>query len=423
MVAIVSALLFAEVTLFGAAPRSVGEISMRSLWLMIALALCAVQAVAVPEDRSRWLPVLGAWSALVAVWGVGLPLVNAIPVDYALADLAPILPLPLCLFVAASSGRRMLGVARSICFGAVMLLAFCLLMVAISARLDEAATIAFLSSMPGLLHMEGQQPGIFFVTLWEDGARVYTSTMGLLLVGIHHANVAEQSRRPAQRVTLIAILVMAVVATATRGLLLGIIAYFLCYHFLRRKGFAATYFPTFSMRLLLLAFALSFALLLVLDPAFLQSLGVGRAISDDLRAELVHSLLGRFSESPAWGYGFGYAGAVLRSETAPYSYELSNLALLTKVGIIGILIVAFAWGCYASVFFAEVAAEQTDLAAGLLALCIAIMVATATNPHFSGAQLVCLFIYISIELAHARTRLAAERADIDLYSAPQVGSP
>jgi hypothetical protein len=410
VVAVLSALFFGEVALFGAAPVSVGGISVRSLLLLAAVAACVVQMVTMPLDRKRWVPLLAVWTVFVAVWGLLLPALNGTPFKYALADVATVASLPLCLFVAESANRRAVSLARSVCFGAVLLLAVCFLAVALFARLNEAATMAFLMSIPGLLHIEGQAAGVFFITPAEGGVRVYTSTMGLILVGIHHANTAERSRPALSRLVLVAFFVLAVAATATRGLALAILIYFSCYYLFRRQEFSSSQFPLYSLRLLGIGFALSFGLLLLLNPAFLQALGVGRSISDDIRADLLKSLLDSFLRSPAVGHGFGYVGAMFRSETAPYSYELSNLALLTKVGVIGILVLTFMWGCYASLFFAEMCARRRLETAGLLALCIAAMSAAATNPHFSGAQLTCFFIYLSIELAHARTRFEGSRA-------------
>jgi hypothetical protein len=410
VVAILSALFFGEVALFGAAPVSVGGISVRYLLLLTAVAACVVQMVTVPLNRKRWVPLLVLWALFVAVWGLLLPALNGTPLKYALADVAPVASLPLCLFVAESAKGRALSVARSVCFGAVVLLAGCLFAVTLFAKLNEAATMAFLMSVPGLLHIEGQAAGVFFITPAEGGARVYTSTMGLILVGIHHANIAGRSRSALSRLVLIALFVLAVAATATRGLALAIFVYFLCFYLLRRQEFSSPNFPLYSLRLLGIGFVLSFGMLLLLNPAFLQALGLGRPISDDIRADLLSSLLDSFLRSPAAGHGFGYVGAILRSETAPYSYELSNLALLTKVGVIGISVLTFMWGCYASLFFAEVCSRRQVETAGLLALCIGAMMATATNPHFSGAQLTCFFVYVSIELAHARTRSEASRA-------------
>jgi hypothetical protein len=417
VVALLSALFFGEVALFGAAPVSVGGISVRNLLLLTAVAACVVQMVTVPLNRKRWVPLLVVWAVFVAVWGLLLPALNGTPFKYALADVAPVASLPLCLFVAESANRRAVSLARSVCFGAVLLLAVCLLAVTLFARLNEAATMAFLMSIPGLLHIEGQAVGVFFITPDEGGARVYTSTMGLILVGIHHANTAERGRPALFRLVLIALFVLAVAATATRGLALAILVYFLCFYVLRRQEFSSPHFPLYSLRLLGSGFVLSFGLLLLLSPAFLQALGLGRPISDDIRADLLSSLVDSFLRSPATGHGFGYVGAMLRSETAPYSYELSNLTLLTKVGVIGISVLTFMWGCYAALFFAEVCSRRQLETAGLLALCIGAMMATATNPHFSGAQLTCFFIYVSIELAHARARSEASRAHLPIAPA------
>jgi hypothetical protein len=60
---------------------------------------------------------------------------------------------------------------------------------------------------------------------------------------------------------------------------------------------------------------------------------------DSPRAEQFLSLMRLFYEYPIMGAGFGATGDILRSDMAPYSYELTYVSLFAKTGFIGISII------------------------------------------------------------------------------------
>jgi hypothetical protein len=59
--------------------------------------------------------------------------------------------------------------------------------------------------------------------------------------------------------------------------------------------------------------------------------------SDSPRLLQLLSLLKLFYMNPFFGAGFGSQADIIRAESAPYSYELTYVALLAKTGILGIL--------------------------------------------------------------------------------------
>lgn len=72
------------------------------------------------------------------------------------------------------------------------------------------------------------------------------------------------------------------------------------------------------------------------DPSVLAWIGVGRDVSDDIRSEQVFSLLRTFERHFIMGTGFGASADEIRSESVPWSYEMSILALCMKIGLVGI---------------------------------------------------------------------------------------
>ena len=63
----------------------------------------------------------------------------------------------------------------------------------------------------------------------------------------------------------------------------------------------------------------------------------GAAVSNQIKIEQMYKLLDKWKESPIWGHGYGsYVEGYLRSEEAPFSYEMQLFALLMKIGVLGL---------------------------------------------------------------------------------------
>jgi hypothetical protein len=93
------------------------------------------------------------------------------------------------------------------------------------------------------------------------------------------------------------------------------------------------------------------------------------------------ALVDAWREHPWLGQGFGASARVIRSVESPFSYEVVPLALLMKMGLIGVAGVALFW---AAVLHAVVRARASAPRPALAALggLVALLVASATNPYF-----------------------------------------
>ena len=180
-----------------------------------------------------------------------------------------------------------------------------------------------------------------FLTPLDSGVlRVYFGSSFLLLLGLYFA--VEKYHSPIRkclicRIAFSLLVVLALWTTNTRSLLLGA-AIFIFALPLFARAIKRIQWNFLTVTLLIVApFFLSFMLVPAFDPQMLTNLGIAREGSDDLRADQFWPLFEAFLASPLFGQGFGSNAALIRSEEAPYSYELSILALFMKIGIVGFL--------------------------------------------------------------------------------------
>lgn len=142
-----------------------------------------------------------------------------------------------------------------------------------------------------------------------------------------------------------------------------------------------------------------------MNPAVLETIGMAREQGTDAeRLEQAGPLLDQFLSRPVLGSGFGsYASRVVRSDEAPFSYELTFYALLMKLGIVGALLLGviflMALRCVRA---EEVAIKKPAEFALWTAFTTGLWFSGATNPmvtNFVGmAVIVLLFIDLRQQL-------------------------
>lgn len=88
------------------------------------------------------------------------------------------------------------------------------------------------------------------------------------------------------------------------------------------------------------------------------------------------SLMNLFLNFPILGAGFGASAGVIRSFDAPYSYELTYVALLAKIGIVGALIVGVAMTAWI-----KKSMRNNQNWMSVIVLVVAVVLMTATNPY------------------------------------------
>lgn len=106
------------------------------------------------------------------------------------------------------------------------------------------------------------------------------------------------------------------------------------------------------------------------------------------------SLMNLFWKFPIFGAGFGASAGVVRSFDAPYSYELTYVALLAKIGIVGSLILG---GALAAWIGRSMRASPNWMSIAVLVISVVLM--TATNPYLInlvGMSIVAFMVAIGV---------------------------
>jgi hypothetical protein len=161
---------------------------------------------------------------------------------------------------------------------------------------------------------------------------------------------------------------LAIYATGTRSflyvaiLVLGILL-------LRRK-------PVFALILLPVLAAAALVGAQAFDEARIFQVA-SELDSDSPRSEQFFSLIRLFGDHPFLGAGFGSHADILRSEDAPYSYELTYVALLAKMGGAGILAIFLAMTACVQAALKRHRNKKTEIGVLLFSF-IAI---TSSNPY------------------------------------------
>jgi len=229
---------------------------------------------------------------------------------------------------------------------------------------------------------------VFFTPLDGGVFRIYFGSSFLLLLGFYFAAAASERTGNwswRQGLPLVALILLAMWATNTRSLFLGVGAFLFVYvlalgylKLMTKPSYASVFVA------LALPFFCSFLLIPTVDPSVLQVFGLSRDISDDVRAEQFGPLLDALGSSPVVGLGFGSNASFIRAEDAPYAYELSIVALFMKIGIGGLLLACGIWAGALRAFPANSEVHAGRKKAALYALYFSFVFSCFYNPYVFG---------------------------------------
>jgi len=202
------------------------------------------------------------------------------------------------------------------------------------------------------------------------------------------------------------IFVVALIATYTRGLWLGAALGIAYAHVLSPKGR-----PFLDSPILLVAVVVALVtgvgVLIAplesgnLDLIDLIATRIGGTFSDVSAAERyeqIGPLVDEWVKAPWFGHGFGAHASVIRSEEAVFSYEITGLALLMKLGIVGMIVIGLLLGLPWAVMSVK-PGRSGAMCAGLASL-VAFLIAATTNPYLtnfvgmSAVSFILLKLYI-----------------------------
>jgi hypothetical protein len=112
--------------------------------------------------------------------------------------------------------------------------------------------------------------------------------------------------------------------------------------------------------------------------------------SDSPRLEQFFSLARLFLENPMFGTGFGGSSDLIRSDDAPFSYELTYVALLAKMGILGIGIILVL-----CLIFFNIALNRFHQKMYVVLIAFCFIFITSTNPYllnYFGISILSIFL-------------------------------
>jgi hypothetical protein len=189
---------------------------------------------------------------------------------------------------------------------------------------------------------DSKSTGGIFVGLMPDGCyRVFWISSIFMIYGLYRSIVKVFDTINIHSIVLLLIFLMAFFVTQTRSFLLAIpialIFSFAMQYFVRKR--------LFSLNTLLIIFIVclimvTFFLIIFALPDYIKFLGLSRDSSDSIRYEQIPSLLDSWFKNIFIGRGFGAEASLISSSIAPFSYEMSILALYMKVGILGIFFIS-----------------------------------------------------------------------------------
>jgi len=145
---------------------------------------------------------------------------------------------------------------------------------------------------------------------------------------------------------------------------------------------------------------------LELDPIALSEVFLsafqGQEASSGARYIQAASLWQAFTVSPVIGHGFGSTVDIVRSHEQPWAYELSYLALLMNVGVVGFLIYSLAvlWIAFKGLQISRENQEFSKLFIPLFTALCSFLVMNATNPYLAKFDYLWV-IFLPVALINA----------------------
>ena len=351
------------VDLIGCGPFGVqvGGLSIRyALWGIVALLSFGVEWKS-RSERRQFCAFAVFMGLLVSVWGVIVPVARGVDLTSSLRECRPLLAFP--VFIAAQAAARVFGARKLLRIFALMSIAPAVaISVAWSARVllgDDSIALA----LKNWLQNSGEwKSGVFIGPMPSGEYRV----MWIVVMFFPLAILASAGRRLWWLWS--GIFLLASVASNTRAVFLTALL-----------AIVASVALRFRFRLLT-----TISCILVVGASLVHFVPETRLIdfgdtldSGDPRMEQARSLLLAWASTPLLGLGFGGEAEVVRSELAPFSYELTYLALFSKVGLIGSLILS----CWALSQLQAVMRLPGCARAMALVAVVCFLAITSTNPY------------------------------------------
>lgn len=359
----------------------------------------------------EYIAVLGLM-IFITIWCLLIPLMKDVGLEGALSDAQLFLGLlfaPAIYSVIENKGCW--KKTSSFIFKTALLLALFHIFVGLFDLVFPESTSQLVDVIKSVLEpLRSEEETSVFIGYVGNYLRVFWGSSIYLLVGFYLAIKNLSVHGWVKSGVALLSIAIAIFLTFTRGIILSLplflIMVFIFNKLLERSSNVFLFYFYFSIFLILI----TVPVILLSDPSVLAWMGIGRDVSDDIRSEQMFSLLGTFERHFILGAGFGASADEIRSESAPWSYEMSILALCMKIGLIGIffLVTVFLTFCLTKKDCHLDDRMRADFSR-LAALTAVVVFCGNTNPYLFSMLGVGLFLFIYFEFRSLKPTLEIDK--------------
>jgi len=390
---------FADIFVFGADQflTSYGIPLKKIIFLVFCVISLAASTYRSNTEKKFFRIILCAWAIFFFIWGALIPFMGTQPSIYSARDLLPwaaiLIYYPSRQYLSKPRAQHLITLAAAFFILTLALVHIALFLLGLIEPQMAYKLSEYLKAFMERPNFD-IETSVFFSIQENLMPRIYFVSSCLLLIGLYIGTEISK-RRFLLGAFYSLIIIVAIYCTQTRSLYLSSFLYYIILAFFTqfRNRFKNNIQSLFA--LLALPFLLSFAALFFLDPQFIKMVGMARGFSDNLRYMQLIPLINAFKEHLIWGNGFGMSIEPVRSSAAPFSYELSILALIAKVGLFGFLVSLFLTAL--TLFQAQCRTTLTALPINfpsIYALYFAFIFASTYNPYIFGFNGTFFFLFI-----------------------------
>jgi O-Antigen ligase len=352
-------------------------IPFRKLLFFILIGSFFLSLIVNPLLRRWQLILLFSLMFIILMWGLLIPTIRGVDLAYSIAESSPLLGLLLVYPLVQSFKKNGLNYYLDYINWIMAVVSFVIIVVWFLANLFESPEYA-LGLKLFFIFISGDDFGAYIGPMPDGSFRVMWITCLILPFLLIYKNF--NSFRLGWSIFYL----VAIYATGTRSFLYAAFIILFILLFRHRRMLFALVFPfTITVMLFGVQFVEGIRLFEI----------ASEFDSEGPRFEQFFSLLRLFADNPIMGAGFGGQADILRSDVAPYSYELTYVALLAKLGslgFIGFITILVFWAYLAIHRFPEKNIE-------IFLIIFTFLFITSTNPYLLnsvGITLVSFFIAV-----------------------------
>lgn len=370
--------LIVEMVFFGPLGLLLFGIPIRKV-LIAGLALSAIVQMAGRKAEGNWqVGLLISIMLFLLAWGFVVPMTNGIDLKMSVAEIQPFVAIflifPFYYLFSAFGPKpylRVLTIATAAMAVIVIFLWFCTNVLGL--------TGIGITARDFYTGLNNSDIGVYIGPMPDGSFRIMLINFILFPIMLSYHNWKKAS------LPWSAFYALAIFSTGTRAFL-GVGALIIGTALLRKRPILAV--P-------IIAAAVGFSTIYMLNHPEMRIFDFSSDFtSSSARYVQFFSLMNLFWQHPIFGAGFGASAGVVRSFDAPYSYELTYVALLAKIGIVGALVL----GLPMAVWLGRTMRNNRDWMS-IVILIVTVVLMTATNPYLInlvGLSIVAFLVAIGI---------------------------